>query len=272
MAINLSYDNQDDIPEQYRDLYTERDGKFLLTGVAGMKSQADVDRLNEALRRERLDHKSTKDKFSAIADLDIDDVLAKLDRYPELEAAAGGKIDEAKLNDLVETRLRTKVAPIERQLTQANQKLADSTKTIEEFQGRERQRKIHDAVRAAATTAKLRPEAVEDALLYGERIFDVDEDGTVIAKDNVGVTPGIDPTVWLSEMVSKRPHWYGDSAGSGGRGGNGNGGNGGGNPWSANSWNMTEQGKIYTQNPDRAKQLAASAGTSIGGPRPQPQQ
>jgi hypothetical protein len=31
---------------------------------------------------------------------------------------------------------------------------------------------------------------------------------------------------------------------------------------------MTEQGRIYRENPERAQQLAVSAGTTIGGPRP----
>ena len=268
MPINLSYDKEDDIPEAHRELFTEKDGKWLLTGVVGMKTQADIDRVNEALRKEKNDHKATKDKFSSLADLDIDDVLAKLDKYPELEAAAGGKIDEAKLNELVETRLRTKVAPIERQLAQANQKLADATKSIEGYQAKERTRAIHDAVRSAATAAKLRPEAIEDALLYGERLFDVGEDGVVTAKDNVGVTPGIEPSVWLTEMQTKRPHWFGESAGGGARGGNG-GGSGGNNPWAKGHWNMTEQGRIYRESPQRAEQLAKSAGTTIGGPQPQ---
>jgi hypothetical protein len=40
------------------------------------------------------------------------------------------------------------------------------------------------------------------------------------------------------------------------------------NPWTADNWNMTEQGKIYTSDPSRAEQLAKAAGTTVGGPRP----
>lgn len=271
MAINLTYDTLEEIPEAFRELYTEKDGKFVLTGVIGMKTQADIDRLNEALRKEKNDHKATRDKYAPLADLEIDDVLEKLDKYPELEAAAGGKLDETKLNELVESRLRAKTAPLERQLAQANQKIAEQEGSITEYREKDRRRAIHDAVRSAATEAKLRQEALEDALLYGERVFDVDEDGNVITKDNVGVTPGVDPRVWLTEMQPKRPHWWGESSGGGARGGAGGGG-GGANPWSAQSWNMTEQGRIFRENPERAKQMAASAGTTIGGPRPQPTQ
>ena len=53
-----------------------------------------------------------------------------------------------------------------------------------------------------------------------------------ITRDNVGVTPGIDPAVWLSEIQAKRPHWWGEMVGTG------------------------------------AEQMAKSAGTFIGGGKP----
>ena len=109
--------------------------------------------------------------------------------------------------------------------------------------------------------------AIEDVTLLAERIFTIDETGKVVAKDNVGCTPGISPEVWLNEMQQKRPHWWGPSAG-GGAGGNRGGGSFTSNPWSAEGWNMTQQGQIYNENPAKAEQMARSAGTSIGGQRP----
>jgi hypothetical protein len=38
---------------------------------------------------------------------------------------------------------------------------------------------------------------------------------------------------------------------------------GGKNPWSKDSWNMTEQGKIFRENPERAQRLAAEAGVEL---------
>ena len=43
MALQATHDKLDDIPEAYRDLYTERDGKYELTGIAGIKTAADVE-------------------------------------------------------------------------------------------------------------------------------------------------------------------------------------------------------------------------------------
>lgn len=39
-------------------------------------------------------------------------------------------------------------------------------------------------------------------------------------------------------------------------------------PWSAEAWNITEQGRIYRSNPQLAKSLAESAGSFIGATKP----
>ena len=88
-----------------------------------------------------------------------------------------------------------------------------------------------------------------------------------MTKENVGCTPGISPEVWLNEMQSKRPHWWGPSGG-GGAGGSGGQRQFTNNPWTNENWNLTEQGKILMENASRADQLAKSAGTTVGGKRP----
>lgn len=266
MALKAVVDTLDGLPEDVKSEYTERNGKFELQ-VEGMKTQADVDRLTSALTKERGDHKATKEKFSSLADLDLAEVHAKLDKYPELEAAAAGKLDEKQLDTLVEGRIKTRLAPLERELGTVKKSLAEKDEMISQFTAKERQRKISKAVASAAKKSGLQDTAIDDAILLGERVFELNEDGSVTAKENVGCTPGVDPTVWFTEMQTKRPHWWGPSQGGGAGGNRGNGG-GGTNPWTHDNWNMTEQGKIVRENPARAEQLAKSAGTTIGGRKP----
>src|SRR4051794_21653511 len=104
-------DTLDGVPAQFHELYTEKNGKFEFTGVNGMKAQGDFDRINEALRKERNDHKTVREQIVKLGDRKVDDVLAALDRIPELEAAAAGKLDAAKIDELVEQRIRSKLAP-----------------------------------------------------------------------------------------------------------------------------------------------------------------
>ena len=81
------------------------------------------------------------------------------------------------------------------------------------------------------------------------------------------MAPGLKVDGWLREMQKMRPHWWPETEGSG-AGGGGPLGNGAANPFSAKNWNLTEQGKIYRENPVLADQLAKSAGTKVGGPKP----
>ena len=261
------YDQSDAIPDAVKHLYKEQDGKFLIIGPAEIKTNDDVLRVQEALRKEREDHKKAKKQLVQFKDLDPDDVYAKLDRIKELEAAADGKIDEGKISEMVETRIKTKTAPLERQISSLTSERDDALIAVREFEAEDMRRKIHDQIRKAAAAANIRDTAMDDATIIGEKIFDVDEDGRVLTKDGVGVTPGVEPSVWFTEIKANRPHWWAESQGAGARGSDGR-MSSGNNPFTAESWNLTEQGKILTADRTKAEQLAKAAGTTIGGGKP----
>lgn len=263
-VIQLSYPSLDDIPEPFRPLYSEANGAYTLTGVSGIKTQADIDRISGALAKERNDFKAFRERYNGLKDLDPAEILQKLDAIPALEEAAkaGGNVD-----NLVGAKLKQHTAPLERQISDLQAQLTVATEQVQVYQQRERSRLIGDAVIAGATATKALPEAVDDLRLLATNIFEVTEDGKVVAKEGIpGVTPGISPEVWLTDMKRSKPFYWPVSQGANGRGGTG--GSGGTNPWSKESWNMTEQGRILVADPKKAEQLAAQAGTSIGGPKP----
>lgn len=112
MAIELQYENREALPEAFQndavfnELFTvQGDGKVVITGVTGMKTQHDVDTVKEALRKEREDHGAAQAKLKPWGDMDPTKTLAQLDRITELEAAAAGNLDEEKMNELVQARL-----------------------------------------------------------------------------------------------------------------------------------------------------------------------
>ena len=260
-------DSLEGVEPHFQSLYTERNGKYELTGIEGVKTQADIDRLQTALTKERNDHKTLKDRFATFGDRKPEDIISALDRIPELEAAAKGNLDEAKLNEIVEGRIKSRLAPVERQAQTLQQQLSEANASLEMLRTKDSLRIVTDAVRGAASKLKVVDSAVEDVTLLAERLFTIDETGAVVTKDNVGVTPGISADVWLTDMQAKRPHWWGPSQG-GGAGGNRGGVSGVTNPWSKDAWNLTEQGRIYKENSGKAEQLAKAAGTTIGGPKP----
>ena len=275
MALQAVHNSIDEIPEQFRELYTEKNGKYELTGVVGIKTQADIDRVQATATKAQNDLNALQDKFQPWSELDYDETMGKLDRIPELEAAAADKLDEAGIEEIVTRRVQgtinSQVAPLERQI--AGLKTENETLKEENFNHREnnRQRKITTAVRKALVEAKVVTSAIDDALLLAERVFTIRDDGAIVTKDQVGVTPGESPEVWIQEVKDKKEHWWPMNVG-GGAGGSSPGFNfDGDNPWSAEHWNMTKQNQFQIKyGAEKAAQMAKAAGTKLGGLKPPP--
>ena len=267
--LKATYTSLDDVPENFRELFEERGGIFHIAKIEGIKTDADVSRIQRGLEAERNAHNQLKATVSGfLGDKKFDDIQSILDRVPELEAAAAGKLDPQKIEELTEARLRTKLAPVERELNGLRTALSEKDQKLAAYEARDRQRAIHDHVRQAATAMKVIPSAIEDIAMLAERIFEVDAENRVTVKDGVGTTPGVTADIWLGEMQAKRPHWWPASVG-GGAGGSGGGGGGVGNPWSADHWNMTEQGNyVRTHGEAKAAQAAAAVGSRLGATRP----
>ena len=269
MPLTAIHETLEEIEEPFRGLYTEREGKFELTGIEGVKTQADVDRVTEALRKEKSDHGKVKDSLKLWDGMEAEDIRKKMDGYDELvvKAESAGSTDEEKLDTLATARVATAVAPLNRELETLRTENGELKGRVVDFETADVRRAITDKVREACMESKVIDTAVEDVLLLAERVFERNDDGTVTAKDGMGVTPGIGPEIWLSEMQPKRTHWWPPAQGGGGTG-SGSGTGFSENPFSAEHWNLTKQGVEHKANPDRAGKMAQAAGTTIGGPRP----
>lgn len=274
MKLKLSYNTQEDIPNGYEALYTEKDGKWVLTGIEGMKTQEDITRLSESLRKEREDHKKVKDILAKLGgpDLDADALVEKLDEYEELklrvESGEGGKIDDKKVEELVEQRVQRRLAPVERErdrLKTRNTELENENGTLK---GTITRGTVESELRRHATEGKVVTSALDDILDIGANIFEVAEDGAVVTKQGLrNVAAGITPDVWLSDMKEKRPHWWPASQG-GGAGGSGGGNGTGVNPWTKDNWSIEAQAQLVRTDPGKADRLAKAAGVHVGAMSP----
>lgn len=274
MKLKLSYNSQEDIPNGYEALYTEKDGKWVLTGIEGMKTQEDITRLSESLRKEREDHKKVKDVLAKLGgpDLDADALVEKLDEYEELklrvESGEGGKIDDKKVEELVEQRVQRRLAPVERErdrLKTRNTELENENGTLK---GTITRGTVESELRRHATEGKVVTSALDDILDIGANIFEVAEDGAVVTKQGLRNVPaGVTPDVWLSDMKEKRPHWWPASQG-GGAGGSGGGNGTGVNPWTKDNWSIEAQAQLVRTDPGKADRLAKAAGVHVGAMSP----
>jgi len=278
--LKTFYDAKEDIPEGFESLYTEKDGKWLLTGVQGVKTQADVDKVTEALRKERNDHKIVKDKLTTFDGIDPEEhhtlVTTLEETKAQLEAVKkDGTFDEAKLEPIIQARVKQFVAPVERdkaslqkQLDAEKAKVAAKETETAELQRTITTGQVERTIRDAAVQAKVLAPAVSDVVMRGSRLFELTDDGRVITKDGMGVTPGLTPQEWLKDEIDKSPHWWPASVGGGSSGSSGSRGGtyaGANNPWSKEGWNMTKQGELIKKlGMDKAAEVAALVGAKIG--------
>lgn len=270
VELEINYDSIDSIPEGFRGLYDEADGKYTLSGVVGMKSQADIDRLNTSIRKEREDHKKTKENLSPWSSLgSLEEVQAKLDRIQELEAAAEGNLDDDKINKIVEGRLSQKTGPLNRQLETISSELETVKTENEKLRNSIETRDRNEAVRSVATEMEVVPTALPDIVVIAANYLERNEEGKFVTKSDIdGITPGVDIKQFFKEMQKSRPHWWPASEGAGAYGKTGS-ADGTSNPWKADSWNVTAQGNLIRSDRSLADRLAKAAGTFVGGPRPQ---
>lgn len=267
--IEISYDSMNAVPEAFRGLYEEKDGKAVLTRVNGLKTQNDINALSEALRKERNDHKSAKDLLAPWNALGKkpEEIQAQLDRIAELESLAEGKVDEGKINQLVEARLGQKTGPLERQVKDLNTALATVTQERDEARQIISRRDMSDAVRSVATEMKVLATAIPDVELFAQTVLERQEDGSYITKAGIsGLTPGVDVKTMLKDLQKTRPHWWPQSEGGGAGGG---GGRDGDNPWTAANWSITKQSEFTKQHGVAAAQaMAKQAGSEFGATKP----
>lgn len=265
MPLNAIMDNLDGVDENIAALYTEKNGKFELTGISGIKTAADVQRVQQALEHEKSNHNTTREKLGVWGDMSHEEVMTKLDKFPELEAAAAGKLDEAQIEEIVERRvagtIKSQVAPLERQiatLTRTNEELTTSNNGFIEKDNR---RSIRDAVGAVLRDAKVIDHARDDALLQAERLFRVGKD-EVTGQTLIAAEDGTTPKDWILDIQAKnqKPHWWGPTVGGGADPG-GNRQGGAENPWAKDSWNFTKQGAVIREKGmEHANRLAKAAG------------
>jgi hypothetical protein len=278
--LKAIYEKKEDIPEGFGELYVERHGKFELHGIEGIKTQADIDRVSEALRKEKTDHKAAKDALAKWGELDPEKIPAALEELEEVKAqlataAKDGKVDEGAVQERIEAAVNRAVGPLQRdkkaletQLTQKDKVIAEKDTEVGNLQGSIKRSKIEGILRDNAIGAKVIPTAIDDAVMVGIGMFE-EVDGKYVTKDGIGVTPGLDPKEWYKDMQEKRPHWWPPSQGGNARGGGAPMGRNSENPWSREGWNITEQGRFVTKHGEaKAAEAAKSVGSRIGSTKP----
>jgi uncharacterized coiled-coil protein SlyX len=264
MAIQYRYEKQDEIPAGLEAEYVEKDGGWVIKDLVGLKPESEFNTVHGALAKERTDHRATKSRITT-----LESTLGEREAtIAELNEAISSPDGDKKVAKLVEQRVAQQVAPIQRKLEDTTRQLGEAQTTISAFQAEGVRTTISKAISKAAGAAQLRDTAIDDAVLLGGSVFEVQE-GVVMTKADIpGVTPGVTPDVWLTSIKTTKPHWFKESSGGGAGGGGAGGGGGVVNPWTKQHWNLTKQGLVMKESADKAAQMARAAGSSIGATKP----
>jgi hypothetical protein len=268
--LKALYDNQEDIPAEFASLFTERNGKWEIQ-VEGIKTPGDTERLQRALDSEREAHRETRGKlrnFDWVGDMSEDGLQTLRDENEDLKAHNGSGPSKEEIDEMVEKRAETKV---ERALRKPLKMIEDlrtannahvSAIGLHEAAGA--QRTIRDHVEEALNgkdAVSVAKGAMEDIVPFALRVMNVNDRGEVVTRENAGVTPGISFSELITDMKTegKRPHWFVASQGAGASGSEGPTGPTGNNPFSAETFNMTEASKIVAADRNKALILCRQA-------------
>jgi len=182
------------VPEPLRDLYTEREGVFVLDAVPRRVS-------NNALNTKREAEQRANRIAQDYGGYDPDEVKSAVE-----------------LKRGLETQELLKKGDVEGLLDRERKKLmAESSKKASEYESKLQQSNAQlakllrdDAVLKAAAAAGVRSDALEDVALFAERSLRV-VDGRLVDTDEQPV----DVTKWVKELTTKKRYLLGESSGGG---------------------------------------------------------
>ena len=252
MKLKLTYQNKEDLPEGAVQFYTEQeDGSYSLNLDGSVKTQKDVDKVKAALdaeREKRVDLQKKVDeipedfnaeKWDSVKHLDPDEIpdASKITERINAEADKWkSKVDKAE-SEKKQLQEKFKNTLIEKELTESLVEAGVDNKV-----------RLEDAV--TRIRKKHSPDLEETDGKFKVVVGSLKEELPAFVKD------------WASSDEGK---YYVSAPDNSGGGSNNQGGGGEKkvNPYKKESWNLTQQARLESENIDEAKRMAAAAGVDI---------
>ncbi len=252
MALKFRFKTKDEIPAEHLPLYAEREGAWLLD-VEGAVDKAKLDEFrttNVSLLRERDD---LKRRYEGI---DPDEVRSL--RTASTKAAEEALLKAGEVEKVVEARVKSLKGDFDQQLSAATTERDALSARLVAIQ-------IDQGIVGVATKRGLRATAIPDITARARGVFRLvdgvptafDADGQTVRAGKDGATP-MTLEEWVDAQVSEAPHLFEANTGSGAGTrplGGGGAASGRPNPFSKDTWNLTEQMRLMKQDPRTAERL-----------------
>ncbi len=258
MALKFKVTSKDEVPAELAGHYVERDGVWLLD-VDGAAEKAKLDEFratNVTLLKELQEQKQ---RFEGIDPDEVRKLASEKQTLEDEKRLKAGEFDK-----VLDGRLKAAK-------TEWDKQFASVTAERDALSGRLTVIQIDQGVITEASKRGLRATAIPDITARARNVFHLadgvpvahEADGKTVRTGKDGVTP-MTLEEWVDAQVSEAPHLFESNAGGGAAGNPAGGGRVVGskpakNPFSRESWNLTEQMRVEKTDPQLAARLKASA-------------
>lgn len=234
MAFSLTYEKEDQIPEEFKGTAKQVDGKFVVNVVSSTKLDEFRDK-NISLVKEKEVLEGFKASVKTTLGTDNLEEFAKdLPGMKEAHQKVKDKtLVEAKgLNEAIEERTREMKTSFEAQLKEAGTNAQRLQEALTSTSMKYKTMMIQSAINTALLDGKsgLRPDAIPVIMDRALKTFRVNEQEQVIPYQGDTILYGADgatamsPVEWLKKLGEELPFLLKESAGGGGGGGGNRGG------------------------------------------------
>ena len=217
--LPVTVDSLDSVDENLRGIYAETtDGKYQIR--ADIAFQSDFERVRDTLTKERTSNKELTSK--------VKDLQSRLDAYDGLDATAVKgmrvELDNLKNNESDVNKIKSSKAELEIKFKELTTKFEELSKINETYLREKKTNTLREKARQALHQNGMPDYAIDDGLMYAERMLEMTDDGSVRVKHDNNLNSiypeGVTVETWAGIIKKNKPHLFGGSIG-GGAGGSG---------------------------------------------------
>lgn len=212
--LPVTVDSLDSVDENLRGIYAETtDGKYQIR--ADIAFQSDFERVRDTLTKERTSNKELTSK--------VKDLQSRLDAYDGLDATAVKgmrvELDNLKNNESDVNKIKSSKAELEIKFKELTTKFDELTKINETYLREKKTNTLREKARQALHQNGMPDYAIDDGLMYAERMLEMTDDGSVRVKHDNNLNSiypeGVTVETWAGIIKKNKPHLFGGSIGGG---------------------------------------------------------
>jgi hypothetical protein len=190
-----------------------------------------------------------EERFRPFESLNVDEVQEALKARQQVKESE--LLHRADVEKHIQQKIETERSRYEKEITEARETASMAKLQLDNMQI---EKWITNALNRVG---QLQKGALEDVLRRASLEIEVKEGEPV--ERSTGLR--IDPMEWANSLMKECSYFFVPNSGIGSRGSNNK--DIQKNPWLKDQLNLSEQGRIYKENPELAKQMAASAGVRL---------